>query len=98
MANTVQGNSPARCFSVFNPKQKGHTTRSKVNEQTYLTVREVSDYLGVSQTAVYELTHSQDFPVFRIGSRVRIPKEAFLAWVDMKTHISPNLRSYMASL
>ena len=42
---------------------------SKVNEQTYLTVREVSDYLGVSQTAVYELTHSQDFPVFRIGSR-----------------------------
>lgn len=71
---------------------------SKANEQTYMTVREVSDYLGVSQTAVYELIHSQDFPVFRIGSRVRIPKEAFLAWVDMKTHISPNLRSYMASM
>ena len=70
----------------------------QVNEQTYLTVREVSDYLGVSQTAVYELTHSRDFPVFRIGSRVRIPKEPFLAWVDMKTHISPNLRSYMASM
>ena len=71
---------------------------SKMNDQTYLTVRDVSDYLGVSTTAVYELTHSQDFPVFRIGSRVRIPKEAFLAWVEMKTHISPALRSYMASM
>ena len=71
---------------------------SNTLERTYMTVREVGDYLGVSDTAVYELTHSQDFPVFRIGSRVRIPKEPFLAWVEMKTHISPNLRAYMAAM
>lgn len=71
---------------------------SKPSEQTYMTVRQVSDYLGISQTAGYELAHSKDFPVFRVGNSIRVPRDAFLAWVEMKTSISPALRTYMAAM
>lgn len=65
--------------------------------QQFLTIRDIQDYLNISQSAAYELAHRKDFPVCRVGGSVRIPREAFLAWVDMKTHITPQLRSYMAA-
>lgn len=54
---------------------------------TYLTVADVKRYLNISQTAAYELSHSRDFPVCRFGGTIRIPRDAFLAWVDSRTYI-----------
>lgn len=62
---------------------------------TYLTISEVKNYLNISQSAAYELTHRKDFPVCRIGSSIRIPKEPFLAWIDMQTNIPAQLRHFM---
>lgn len=69
---------------------------SKSNQQ-FLTISDVQEHLNISQSAAYELTHRKDFPVCRVGGSVRIPREAFLAWVDMKTQITPQLRAYMAA-
>ena len=62
----------------------------------YMTVAEVRQYLNISQTAAYELTHRKDFPVCRFGGSIRIPRKAFLAWVDMKTSVPRELASYMS--
>ena len=70
---------------------------SKNNQQQFLTISDVQEHLNISQSAAYELTHRKDFPVCRVGGSVRIPREAFLAWVDMKTQITPQLRAYMAA-
>ncbi len=70
---------------------------SKSNLQQFLTISDVQEHLNISQSAAYELTHRKDFPVCRVGGSVRIPREAFLAWVDMKTQITPQLRAYMAA-
>ena len=62
----------------------------------YMTVAEMAAYLNISQTSAYELIHRKDFPVSRFGGSIRIPKTAFLAWVDMKTSIPRELASYMS--
>lgn len=62
----------------------------------YMTVAEVRKYLNISQAAAYELTHRKDFPVSRFGGCIRIPRKAFLAWVEMKTSIPRELASYMS--
>lgn len=60
-----------------------------VLKNQYLTVANVGQYLNISRSKVYELTHRKDFPVCRFGGSIRVPREAFLSWVDQHTSI-PN--------
>lgn len=62
----------------------------------YLTISDVKHYLNISQSAAYELSHRKDFPVCRFGSCIRIPRDAFLAWVECHTHIPASLSSVAA--
>lgn len=57
----------------------------------YLTITEVRQYLNISQSAAYELSHSKGFPVCRFGGSIRIPRDAFLVWVESRTYIPTNL-------
>lgn len=57
----------------------------------YLTIADVSQYLNVSQSKAYELSHRKDFPVCRFGGSIRIPREAFLAWVEQHTSVPAGL-------
>lgn len=59
----------------------------------YLTVKEVKNYLNISTATAYELTHRSDFPVCRFGANIRIPRDAFLAWVAKCTFIPTCLRA-----
>ena len=47
-----------------------------------LSVAEVAAVLGISRAGAYELTHSASFPALKIGSRIIVPKDKFLAWID----------------
>ena len=41
--------------------------------------------LGVSPSSGYELMHEDGFPVLRVGSRMVVPKDAFIRWVESHT-------------
>ena len=45
----------------------------------------VAKVLGVSPSSGYELMHEPDFPVLRVGSRMVVPKERFIQWVEEHT-------------
>lgn len=47
-----------------------------------LSVPEVAAVLGISRAGAYELVRSRGFPTLKIGSRIVIPKERFLNWID----------------
>lgn len=47
-----------------------------------LTVSGVASVLGVSRAGAYELAHSEGFPVLKVGSRMVIPKDTFLLWIE----------------
>jgi excisionase family DNA binding protein len=48
----------------------------------FLNAKIVAQVLGISLAGTYELLHREDFPVVKIGSRLVVPKEEFLAWVE----------------
>ena len=47
-----------------------------------LSVAEVAAVLGISRAGAYELAHSDGFPALKIGSRIVVPRDKFLAWID----------------
>ncbi len=51
----------------------------------FLNAELVSKVLGVSPSSGYELMHEAEFPTLRIGSRMVVPKEKFIAWVEEHT-------------
>ena len=51
----------------------------------FLNSETVAKVLGVSPSSGYELMHEPSFPVVRVGSRMVVPKEKFMAWVSAQT-------------
>lgn len=49
-----------------------------------LTVPQVAKVLSISRAGAYELTHSRNFPAMLVGSRIVVPKDRLIAWVDQK--------------
>ena len=51
----------------------------------FLNAKMVADALGISPASGYELMREEGFPALKIGSRVVVPKEKFIAWVERRT-------------
>ena len=51
----------------------------------FLNAATVVKVLGVSPSSGYELMHEADFPVFKVGSRMVVPKEKLVDWVERHT-------------
>ena len=51
----------------------------------FLNSATVAKVLGVSPSSGYELIHEPGFPVLRVGSRIVVPKEKFMQWMDEHT-------------
>ena len=50
-----------------------------------LSVPEMAAVLGISRAGAYELVRGKGFPALKIGSRVVVPKEKFIGWIDRQT-------------
>ena len=51
-----------------------------------LSVPDVAFVLGISRAGAYELVRSDGFPSLRIGSRIVVPKEKFIGWINANTN------------
>ena len=51
----------------------------------FLNADLIAKVLGVSPSSGYELMHEADFPVLKVGSRIVVPKEKFIEWVEQHT-------------
>ena len=51
----------------------------------FLNAAMVAKVLGVSPSSGYELMHEPGFPVLKVGSRMVVPKEKFMEWVEQHT-------------
>lgn len=56
-----------------------------------LNVQEVSNFLGLGLSQVYELVKRNDFPAFKVGSRIFVPKDKFLTWLNVQTEEKDSL-------
>lgn len=67
-----------------------------MKQNEYMTVTDVEKYLNISKGAAYSLTRRSDFPICRFGGSIRIPRDAFLVWVEKMTTIPKEIRVRMA--
>ena len=47
-----------------------------------LNAEDVAKILGISKSAVYGLFHMSGFPTLRVGKRMLVPRDKFIAWLD----------------
>lgn len=52
-----------------------------------LSVLEVANVLGISRAGAYELVRADRFPKIRIGNRIVVPRDKFIAWIDQQTEV-----------
>ena len=51
----------------------------------FLNAKMVAKVLGIAPSSAYELMHESNFPVLKVGSRMVVPKEKFIQWVEQNT-------------
>ena len=51
----------------------------------FLNAETVAKLLGISPSSSYELLHEPGFPALWVGSRIVVPKEKFIQWVEERT-------------
>jgi excisionase family DNA binding protein len=60
-----------------------------VKEQTIesllLRADEVAKLISLGRTKVYEMMAEGELPVVRIGTAVRVPRQALLDWIEQRT-------------
>lgn len=61
-------------------KKSTYTTYDEL--PLFLNADLVAQVLGISISSAYELMHEKDFPVIKIGSRLVVPRDKFIAWVE----------------
>ena len=47
-----------------------------------LSVEEAAAELGICAKSVYALARREDFPIIKLGRRIRIPREGLREWVE----------------
>ena len=52
-----------------------------------LSVPEVAKVLGISRAGAYELVRADSFPKIRIGNRIVVPRDKFIAWIEAQTEV-----------
>ena len=50
-----------------------------------LSVPDMASVLGISRAGAYELVKEKGCPTLSIGSRILIPRDKLIAWIDEKS-------------
>ena len=67
------------------PQMKTSQFRDYSELPLFLNAEMVAKVLGISPSSSYELMHEAGFPVLKVGSRMVVPKEKFIQWVERNT-------------
>lgn len=47
-----------------------------------MNARALQQALGISRAAAYRLLHDPLFPSIHVGSRILVPRDKFILWID----------------
>jgi excisionase family DNA binding protein len=55
------------------------------DQLTLLPHEDVQEITKLSKALVYQLPHQHGFPAIRFGRAIRVPRDAFLKWLEART-------------
>ena len=47
-----------------------------------MNVEDIAKILGISRVTAYGIVHSKGFPLLKVGRKLKIPKIAFIRWIE----------------
>ena len=50
-----------------------------------LTIKQIQEITGLSRDLAYRLPHMRNFPAVRFGRTIRVPRDAFVRWLEKQT-------------
>ena len=62
----------------------GTTYKTYDDLPMFINVPALSKLFGISQSSCYELMHEKDFPSLRIGSRIVVPRDKLIEWIEAR--------------
>jgi excisionase family DNA binding protein len=63
------------------------TIRSMDDLPVILTMEDIRQALGLSRQKTYQLPHMKGFPAIKFGRAIRIPRDAFLKWLESQAGV-----------
>lgn len=58
--------------------------KGTTEEQLAYSIPEVAKILGIAECNAYELEKRPDFPSYRIGRRIIVPRHLFIRWMEQE--------------
>ena len=55
-----------------------------MQEKKLITVKELSEYLGIGRSAAYTLVATEDFPSIKIQKKFYVPRQSVDDWILKK--------------
>ena len=72
--------------SLTNPRHLGTTQGQKMERvKEVMTLREASQYLGISPDTLYKYLSESKIPAFKLGNRWRFKKDLLDRWMEKKS-------------
>jgi hypothetical protein len=56
------------------------------NYPDVLNVSDIQEILGIGRKQAYELVHSGEFHVMKIGKRIKVSKNVLINWIEGRNH------------
>jgi excisionase family DNA binding protein len=56
------------------------------NYPDVLNVSDIQEILGIGRKQAYELVHSGEFHVIKIGKRIKVSKNVLINWIEGRNH------------
>ncbi len=72
------------CFARYRTRTNAARTTA-VEEADILTIKQVADFLQVTERAIYRLAASDGIPAFKVGGSWRFRKSDVDAWIASQT-------------
>ena len=51
----------------------------------FINAKQIAGYLCISKSSVYNLLHSEGFPLVMVGKRMMVERSKFLKWIEDNT-------------
>jgi excisionase family DNA binding protein len=71
----------------------GETGQKMEKQKEVMTVREASEYLGISPDTLYKYLSEDRIPAFKLGNRWRFKKDLLDRWMEKKSERLLDLRT-----
>ncbi|WP_198006332.1 helix-turn-helix domain-containing protein [Alkaliphilus oremlandii] len=55
------------------------------DDEGVFTSKEAAAYLGIGLNSFYELCNRKDFPSFKVGTKIIVPKRKLKDWIEKQT-------------